>query len=164
MRAFAAAVAVTTVMLITGCVGSQTSAEPTASKTSKPSATATPTSTSTPAPTLTPDSVPQDPEQAFLDTLSTWPTLAEPVANNPREVFIEWGQYQCEQLREGGRYGMLGSVVSWGFTGGDMQSLAEGLMDELFVTETAATYLCPDLKPEFDEFLVLLEATLKSEE
>lgn len=154
-RTAAAVVLAVSVTALAGCAAT-TETAPTPTAVSTPSAEAAPS----PSPSETEAPPAASPEESFMAALRERPSLADATQQADQSVFIEWGQAQCDALREGGAEGMLGSVAAWGFTGGDVADLEEGLLDELHVTEAAATYLCPDLKPEFDEFLVLLERSL----
>ena len=98
-----------------------------------------------------------------MAALQLRPSLAAATQQADQTVFIDWGQYQCGELREGGATRMLANTVAWGFVEGELEDLEEGLLDELHVSQAAAAYLCPELKPEFDEFMDMLLDTLDGE-
>lgn len=96
---------------------------------------------------------PADPQAAFIELLKTKvPSLAEPIANNPREVFIDWGQYQCDQVREMGAEALWESLRISFRAGGEAEDRANGFSEEMGVTAVAAQTLCPDILAPVRQF------------
>jgi len=105
-------------------------------------------STPEPAPALSP-------EEAFINDLPiNAPTLSDPVANNPAAVFIDWGGYQCQLLRDEGAQGLFNSLINASLADGDEESRKQGLQEEVAVTATAVVHLCPEMAPALEEFMV----------
>lgn len=108
--------------------------------------------------TTTTPAAPADPEAAFLELLVTQvPSLAEPVANNPREVFIDWGRYQCDQVREQGAEALWESLRGAFYAGGEAEDKARGFSEEMGVTAVAAATLCPDILAPVQQFATEVE-------
>jgi hypothetical protein len=106
-------------------------------------------------PTAVPEqAAPADPEAAFIEKLAVdVPTLAEPVANNPAAVFLDWGRHQCQLLEEQGSQALFDSLVGAMNAGGEAADRLQAYQEEVGVTATAVATLCPEQTLVWEEFV-----------
>lgn len=86
------------------------------------------------------------------------PTLAGPIASAPAAVFIDWGYGQCELLATEGSQGLFQHLIAAVTAGGEEEDRKQAFQEEIAVTETAVSFLCPDQAPAFAEFISQAEA------